>query len=94
MFVRIKPIIRKFSERPEVACKLGEQNIKNEWEGIIKKVNVAAAGKSQVFEVKKGEIVVRVPSHLWMQELIFFKSELILEVRRAHADVKEIRFIS
>ena len=94
MFVGIKPHIVKFSRRPEVVVGLHEQKLINEWQDIVGSINKSARGKSKALYVNsKGELVVRVRDHLWLQELAFCKNEIEKEISK-NTQIKSVRLIT
>lgn len=94
MFVSIRSHIAKFARRPEVSQKLEEEKVKNDWQDIIESINKSARGKSQALYVSsRGELVVRVKDHLWLQEFSFYKEDIRKAVSK-RASIKDIRLIT
>lgn len=77
MFFAIRRQLKKFSEKPELKLGLQSEDIKNNWDGVIKKINKNAQGKSKALYLKKdGTLVVKVANHTWLQEMVFYQEEI------------------
>lgn len=95
MFVSINFFLDKFSKRPAISLKLQEQSVISNWENIVASVHKSARGKSRALYVTpQGALVVQVTSHLWLQELTFFKKELEKRTSQKNKDITSIRFIA
>ncbi len=93
MFIRIRSYIAKFSKRPEISPNLESEIIKKEWQNTVGAVNKSARDKSQALYVnQRGELVVRVKDHLWLQELAFYKEEIRKKLAKT-SSIKSIRLI-
>lgn len=95
MFFGIKKELANFLKRRGVALGLEEQNVKANWQSIIKGVNRSAVGKSNPLYITKDKVlVVRVENNMWMQELSFLKENIKKEINRKSPIVEDIKFIS
>ena len=94
MFTRIKPVIFKFSKKPEITRGLDEERIKEEWQDIIGLINKSARDKSQALYINdKGELVIKVKNHLWLQEMSFYKEDIKKAVLK-NKTIKSIKLIT
>lgn len=94
MFIKIKPFILKFSKKPEITRGLEEEKIKEEWQDIIGVINKSARDKSQALYIdSKGELVIKVKNHLWLQEMSFYKEDIKKAVRK-NKTIKSIKLIT
>lgn len=74
---------------------LEAENVKKNWEDLIKKINRNAAGKTQALFVSKNkELVVRVQDHLWLQEMSFYRDHILKQLTQKNKTIESIRFIT
>jgi hypothetical protein len=93
MFISIKPAIFQFSKRPDITVKINEQEVRKNWEKIIASINKQALNNTDVLYLNSAnELVVKVKNHLWMQEMVFYKKELLNALNGK--GVKTIRFVA
>lgn len=93
MFFRIRRQLKIFSQKPELKIGLQGEDIKNNWDGAIKKINKNAQGKTKALFIKKdGTLVVRVANHAWLQEMVFYQEEIKQEINRKDVNIKKVQF--
>lgn len=101
MFRSIKAEVIKFSKKDAISHKICEQNIKDNWGDIAKKVfSKDVERKSAVIHLKNnGELTVGVLNNMWLYEFSFFKEDLKKEInsKLKHKSntnfIKNIRFV-
>lgn len=94
MFIRIRSHIAKFAKRPEIRQNLQGEMLKTEWQNIVGSINKSAKDKSKALYVnERGELVVRVRDHAWLQELTFYKEEIKKKLAKT-SSVKSVRLIT
>jgi hypothetical protein len=95
MFFNIRRQLKNFSQKPELKIGLQGEDIKNNWDSVIKKINKNAQGKSKALYLKKdGTLVVKVTSHTWLQEMVFYQEEIKKEINKKDVNIKKVRFIT
>lgn len=95
MFVSLKFSLHKFLKRPDMSLRLQEQSVISGWESFVAEVHKSARGKSRALYVTpQGALVVQVQSHLWLQELTFFKKELERRITNKNKSITSIRFVA
>jgi predicted nucleic acid-binding Zn ribbon protein len=82
----------------EVLDKLGLSGQLVEYQAVMAWSKVVGANVGQHARaewIEKGELIVRVDSHVWIQELTFLKPEIIQKLNSALGaeTVKDIRFV-
>lgn len=93
MFIRIRSYIARFVKRPEISVNLQCEIIKREWQNTVSAINKSARDKSQALYInQRGELVVRVVNHAWLQELTFYKEEIRKKLAKT-SSIKSIRLI-
>jgi len=93
VFFSIRRQLKKFSQKPDVKLGFQGEDIKLNWEEVIKKINKNAQGKSQaLFIEKKGTLVVKVVSHIWLQEMVYYQEEIKSAVNKKDKNIKKVRF--
>lgn len=95
MFFSIRRHLKNFSQNPEIKLGLQGEDIKLNWEGVIKKINKNAQGKSQALFIKRdGTLVVKVVSHIWLQEMVYYQEEIKEAVNKEDKTIKKVQFIT
>lgn len=95
MFISIRPLINRFVQRAPITVKFQEQRIQNDWQTIIGRIHKSARDKSQALYLKDdGELVVKVVNHLWLQELSFYREQLLREIKKEYRTITKLRLIT
>jgi len=94
MFFSIRRKLRDFTNNPILKLGFQGEEIKHNWDDVIKKINRNAEGKSQALYLKKdGTLVVKVASHTWLQEMVFYQEEIKQVINKKNGNIKKVQFI-
>ena len=94
MFFSIRRKLRDFTNNPILRIGFQGEDIKHNWDEVIKKINKNAIGKSRALYLKKdGTLVVKVASHTWLQEMVFYEKEIREAINKKNESVKKIQLL-
>jgi hypothetical protein len=93
MFFSIRRKLNSFANNPILKLGFENEEVKRDWNSIIKKINKNAEGKSKALYLKKdGTLVVGVVSHTWLQEMVFYEEEVKRLINKKNKSIKKVKF--